>query len=169
MSTDTPYSSPDSAVTDPAEEPQPIFGPAVLVDGQPHEFASFGIRYWARMVDMPLDFGLPMFLFSLLPATQFGVLLELAVTLLGSRLIAFAFEASPMRATPGKWLFGLRICSRDGSPASVLRIAVRHLFRGTHLLAYLLALPLLVDYRSGWDWISGLRVIHKRPSPQAPH
>ena len=115
-------------------------------------FAEFGVRLFALVLDL--------FAVGILASVIIGkVLAPLGLendlfrfALLVAAFLYFAGSwASPLKATPGQLLVGIRVVSLQGEPLSFLRAALRSIF----LAALLVATWAIVDMPTRW-WLFSL-------------
>ncbi|MEO5735336.1 MAG: RDD family protein, partial [Rubrivivax sp.] len=76
-------------------------------------------------------------------------------------LLLPAFEASVLRATPGKWLMKLQITDEQGHRIGFMRAFFRNLLRSIVLYSYVLVVPLLLQW---WRFKKTKKLFHDQMS-----
>lgn len=90
------------------------------------EYANFGLRFVAFLIDNVILFVGNLFLLGILGASSFTSLVQLAAS-----WVYFAyFESSQYQGTPGKIIFGLTVTDLDGQPLDFSKASLRFLAKG---------------------------------------
>ena len=109
----------------------PTVARAFMSSGTP-AIADFWKRFLGFGMDMVLIIAIELGLRSLLvtwgfrpldfwmaPKAQMGAAIGFAFTLFAARVLYGAiFESTPLQATPGKWILGMKVCTEQGAPLS---------------------------------------------------
>lgn len=169
----------------PAVAPPPAIAPPPAPAAPPIRPAGFWRRFFALAVDVPLLWGLLILLgiattWLMNGAVERAVLdpegrllrqiitryqiANLAASVILVWIYGAALEAGPLRATPGKWVLGIRLADRDGRRLTLWRATLRL------LLKPLSAAPLLLGFvmaglnrhkRALHDYLSGSYAVRR--------
>jgi|GEM_PF-3224074 len=165
-------------MTDPYQPPAVELEPVVAAEGLP--LAPAGHRAVAAVVDTVLFYGAVFMGQAAGAMTGANTALDSDAQLLAAAkaiewlfvlsayAIGTAMEASPIRATPGKLLAGLRVVRLDGEPAPLQAVLKRNLLKTFTLMCCCWFLGFLIFLEPGtspWDNTAATRVVRKTPEP----
>lgn len=120
--------------------------PAVAFGGLVRRVAAFLVDAAIEVTLMlPVGMGIGNVLGS--DGSDVAGVIATALGLLFDSVYFTAFESSPLQASPGKWLLGLRVTDLDGRRISLLRASGRYLGKGLSAVLLLLGFVMIAFHR----------------------